>query len=238
MSMRSIHTPAALRFAVAAGGLLLTFGCSAQSDRPTAPAAQAAGATGSGTQVFSGQRILGQSTVEPAVNDLNGTTVFLLTPNHVPGAPFPSASNPAAAAPMYLPVYPASSTIDPSTLDCQPTNCDHVNVLPFPAQGYPNGGQTCVQFGFPANACALLLGHDHLIGVPPTGDYNVPWNVVLVVFTPKGLTDGASDRRVMTLDGIKALEANGEAFEAQSGITFNCSLVSEATYLQGTPFTM
>ncbi len=33
---------------------------------------------------FSGQRAFGQSTVEPAVNDADGSTVFLLTPNHPP----------------------------------------------------------------------------------------------------------------------------------------------------------
>ncbi len=232
MSMASIRVPAVLRFAVATGGFLLTFGCSAQPDRPTAPSASI---TGSGAQAFSGQRVLGQSVIEPAVNDFNGTTVFLLTPSHVPGVPFPSVSNPRAAAPMYLPVYPSTSTVDPSTLDCQPTNCDHVNVLPFPAPGYPNGGPTCVQYGFPAGACALLLGHDHLIGVPPTGDFNIAWNVILVVFTPKGLADGASNQRVTTLAGIRQLEANGEAFEAPSGITFNCSLTPERTYLMGTP---
>ncbi len=225
-----------LRCAAAAGALLLTVGCSAQPDRPTAPTS--ASILGSGTQTFSGQRTFGQTVVEPAVNDSNGTTVFLSTPSHVPGVPFPSVSNPTASAPMYLPVYPANSTLDPNTLDCQPGNCDHVNVLPWPAQGYPNGGQTCVQYGFPANGCALLLGHDHLIGVPHMGDFNVAWNVILVVFTPKGLTDGASNTRVTTLAGIRQLEANKEAFEAQSGITFNCSLVPENVYLMGTPLAL
>lgn len=39
--------------------------------------------------------------MEPAVNDANGSTVFLLTPNSVP---FPSVSNPRASVPMYIPI--------------------------------------------------------------------------------------------------------------------------------------
>src|SRR2546426_5229918 len=88
----------------------------------------------------SGQRAFGQSTVEPAINDADGSTVFLLTPDKVP---FPSQSNPRAAAPMYIPMYPVGSTIHPTALNCQPNNCDHLNVLPFAAPGYPNGGTTC-----------------------------------------------------------------------------------------------
>jgi hypothetical protein len=121
-----LRAQATLRVAAAAGGILLTVGCSAQAHRPTGRAS--ASVTGSGTQTFSGQRTFGQTVVEPAVYDANGTTVFLSTPSHMPGVPFASVSNPTAAAPMYLPVYPANSTVDPSTLDCQPTNCDHVTV--------------------------------------------------------------------------------------------------------------
>lgn len=243
MTTMSLRNPAVLRFAVAAAGAVLAgFGCSAQSDQPTGLNARNPSllVSGASQQYYSGQRVFGaDNVVEPAVDDANGSTIFLLTPSHVPGVPFPSISNPVAAAPMYLPVYPATSTIDPSTLDCQPTNCDHVNVLPFPAPGYPNGGQTCVQYGFPAGGCALLLGHDHLVGVASTGgDFNVAWNVILIVFTPKGITDGASNRRAMTLSDVQALEANGEAFPAQSGITFNCSITSISTYLKGTPIVL
>jgi hypothetical protein len=113
-------------------------------------------------------------------------------------------------------MYPATSTINPATLNCQPHNCDHLNVLPFPAPGYPNGGTTCTQFGFPERACSLVLGHDHLIGVPPTGDFNVAWHVILVVFTPKGVAYHAIDNRVMTLVELATLVANGDAFEVSN----------------------
>ena len=114
-------------------------------------------------QPFSGQRAIGKATVEPAVDDSNGSTVYLLTPDKVP---LPSQSNPRASAPLYLVMYPTTSTINAPTLNCQPNNCDHANVLPFPTLGYTNGGATCTNFGFPAGGCALVKGHDHLIGMP------------------------------------------------------------------------
>jgi hypothetical protein len=181
---------------------------------------------------FSGQRAVGQSTVEPAVNDADGSQLFLLTPNH---APFPSNASQRAVAPMYIPMYPSTSVVNPATLNCQPHNCDHLNVLPFPVPGYVNGGSACTQFGFPSGACSLVLGHDHLVGIRPTGDFNIAWHVVLVVFTPQGIAAGADNSRVLTLAGVHALVANGGAFIADTPDTFNCSSVSEVVYLSGTP---
>lgn len=181
---------------------------------------------------LSGQRAFGQSTVEPAINDADGSTVFLLTPDRVP---FPSQSNPRASAPMYIPMYPVGSTINPANLNCQPHNCDHLNVLPFIAEGYPNGGTTCAQFGLPEKGCSLVVGHDHLIGVPPTGDFNVAWHVILVVFTLQGINDHVSNHRIMTLMDLAAAVSSGDAFEVSTPIVFNCSIVPETVYLKGVP---
>src|SRR6266851_4852212 len=50
-------------------------------------------------------------------------------PNHVP---FPSVSNPTHSfAPMYILMYPAASTIDTSTLNCQVHNCDHLQTWSY-----------------------------------------------------------------------------------------------------------
>lgn len=189
-------------------------------------------ATSAQSGSFSGQTAFGQSTVEPAIDDADGSTVFLLTPDHVP---FPSVSNPRASAPMYIPMFPANSTIDPTTLNCQPHNCDHLNVLPFAAPGYPNGGATCTNFGFAAGACSLVLGHDHLIGVRPTGDFNVAWHVILVVFMPKAFKDGAINHRILTLTDLMSLVNSGDVITPPTAIVFNCSIVSQTVYLKGTP---
>jgi hypothetical protein len=168
------------------------------------PLSASAGSTPSGQVAF------GQSTVEPAINDANGSTVFLLTPNN---APFPSKANAQhAVAPLYLPVYPVGSTIDPSTLNCLPTNCDHVNSFFYP-----------------------IIGHDHLVGVAPTGDFNVAWHVILIAFTPQGFADGAINHRLMTSAAIEAAEAAGDVVEIDTPITFNCSIVSQKVYSLGTP---
>jgi hypothetical protein len=137
---------------------------------------------------------------------------------------------------MYIPMYPATSTINPATLNCQAHNCDHLNVLPsILAPGYPTGDSaTCGHFGFPAG-CALVLGHDHLIGVRPAGDFNVAWHVILVIFTPQRIAKGPIDSRVLTLQEVEALVASGDAVTVPTAITFNCSIVPLTVYLHGVP---
>jgi hypothetical protein len=170
----------------------------------TMPLSASAGSTPTGQVAF------GQATVEPAINDADGSMVFLLTPNN---APFPSMANAAhAVAPRYLPVYPVGSTIDPSTLNCQPSNCDHVRTFFYP-----------------------IIGHDHLVGVNPTGDFNVAWHVVVIAFTQKGFADGAINTRLMTLSAIQTAEAAGDVFPIDTPITFNCSIVSQTVFNLGTP---
>src|SRR5579859_3185929 len=80
----------------------------------------------------SGERTLGNATIEPAYNDANGSIVYLLTPNRL--APL-GASNPIntvdsnAVAPLYLVVYPPGTG---GTFNCKgvPGNCpDHDTVV-------------------------------------------------------------------------------------------------------------
>ncbi len=160
---------------------------------------------------YSGQRAFGQVTVEPAIDIATGNEIFLLTPDHVP---MPSNAALRAHAPLYLVLYPASSTIDADTLNCQPDNCDHVQTFVYP-----------------------LKGHDHLVGVPHTGDFNVAWDVVLVAFTPQGFNDGAINNRILTLDQLNLALAAGDVATIGPVTSFNCSITSATTYLLGTPLT-
>src|SRR5712692_8640177 len=106
----------------------------------------------------SGQRNFAQVSVEPALNSANGDTVYLLTPVK---APFPSKANPThATAPLYLPLYPLTSTVPAFELNCQPTNCDHLNVLPFGSADYgvlPGTASACRDFNG-GNPCSLVMG--------------------------------------------------------------------------------
>lgn len=183
----------------------------------------------------SGQRNFAQVSVEPAVNSANGATVYLLTPVK---APFPSKANPThATAPLYLTLYPLTSTVSDSELNCQPSNCDHANVLPFASADYgalPGTDAACRDFNG-GDPCSLVKGHDHLVGVPPTGDFNVAWHVKLVVFTGNAFADGKINTRITTLSQINALQASHDVIILDTPITFNCSITSERTYERGTP---
>lgn len=171
-----------------------------------------------GSPWYTGQRAFGGVTVEPAVDDMTGNEVFLLTPNK---APFPSKPPDAGQAPLYLVAYPTNSTVsDP--LNCTPTTCDHVARVPAP--WYPDGG--------------LLKGHDHLVGIAQThGDYNVAWDVELDVFTQQGFSDGAINHRILTLAALNTAKAAGDIQAIDTGIVFNCSATPVNTYLRGTPLT-
>jgi len=183
----------------------------------------------------SGQRMFGQVSVEPALDAANGNTIYLLTPVK---APFPSKSNPVAAAPLYLPLYPKASTVPASDLNCQPGNCDHSNVLPFPDTDYgalPGTDTACKDFNN-GKPCSEVKGHDHLVGIASTkGDFNVAWHVQLVIFTAAAFTDMKINTRITTLDQLNALVASGDVMIADTPITFNCSATAARTYDLGMP---
>lgn len=166
----------------------------------------------SATTWYSGQRNFAGVSVEPAVDMATGSQIFLMTPL---GAK--TMANPRAHAPLYLVLYPGTSTIPASTFNCTPTNCDHANT-------------------FPPYGAAGLKGHDHLVGIPPSGDFNVAWDVFPVFFTPQGFADGAINHRILTEAGVDAAVAAGDAVELPTPVfSFNCQRVSSATYLHGTP---
>lgn len=165
---------------------------------------------------YTGMRAFGQVTVEPAIDDMTGQQVFLLTPNK---APFPSKAPEKAQSPLYLVAYPTTSTIT-EAFNCTPTTCDHAQRVPLP--WYPDNG--------------LMKGHDHLVGIPQTGgDWNVAWDVELDAFTPKGFSDGAINHRIMTLAELNTAKSNGDIQAIDIGVVFNCSSTNIATYLRGTP---
>jgi len=183
--------------------------------------------------VDSGQRFFGRSEVQPAFDDSTGNTIYLLAPLKTPLSP----ANTAATAPYYHVVYPLGSTVPAQELNCQPTNCDHLNVLPFPETDYgalPGFDQACTDFNG-GSPCSPVKGHDHLVGVASTeGDHNA-WHVELVVFTHAAFLDGTINTRVTTLSQIQALVKSGDVFIVDTPITFTSSVTSEQTYDLGTP---
>ena len=176
-----------------------------------------------------GMRAVGNGvTIEPAVNDTDGTQTFLITPNNSPfyqgSAPLPPPFG-NVSAPLYLVTYPIQSTVDASSpLNCYtegfftpslPYNCDHAQI--------PG-----------------IKGHDHLVGVPASkkagGDYNVQWHVLATFFTGHGIADGAMNTRILTLSQLQAAQTAGDVTGfVDTGIYFDCSAVAAGPYTAGTP---
>ena len=192
----------------------------------------------------SGQRLYGNSSfdsatghftggggaIEPAYDDATGTLVYLQTPNgsHVNPAQKidPATGMPINVAPIYLPMYPAGSGIDPATLNCAHVpadNCaDHGPLLAGAAMSI-----------VPSVYAGGVVGHDHLVGIAKTGgDFNVLWEPVLVLFT----NAFAATTHITTLAQIQAAVAAGNAIEIPlPQATFHCSSVSASAYWNATP---
>src|SRR6516162_7144383 len=99
----------------------------AAASQPTAPSP-------SGERIIGGSGSHGGTVVEPVYDDMTGAIRYVSTPR---GTPDPVKSNPVAAAPFYLPVYPAGASV--GTLVCMDVpveNCpDHGPAVATAAQG-------------------------------------------------------------------------------------------------------
>ncbi len=171
----------------------------------------------------SGERALGNATIEPAYNDFDGTIVYLLTPNRLaplgPNNPI-NTVNTNAVAPLYLIVYPPGT---PGIFNCMGVagNCpDHGGVIA--------GVATSVEGSVYGSDPNLVPGHDHLVGMPHTGDFNVPWHVYVELFTSTSAVT-----HITTLAELQAAWASGGIREVDTGITFACAVVSRSAYLAG-----
>jgi hypothetical protein len=184
------------------------------------PTAAAAG-------VPSGERIHGQSTLEPVYDDTTGNTTFIKTPNNAP-----LNANPRAWAPFYVVVYPTSAAASVGTLQCA-----HV-----PADNCPDHGPPIALGAAAANPTVYgppdgsgVLGHDHLLAPPGSGgDFNIAWEPVLVLF----ITSDAAKTHLTTLAQIDFAVSHGQAFEVKlPQLTFHCEVVPAIVYANSTPVT-
>ena len=177
----------------------------------------------------SGERLIGRTVVEPVYDDMTGAIRYVSTPM---GVPDPVRSNPIAAAPFYLPVYPTGSTV--GTLMCQDV----------PAENCPDHGPLVAAAAariMPTVYAGGVIGHDHLMAGPGSGgDFNVAWVPTLVLFT----STAAANTHVTTLAQLSDLLTHHEVIEVPldgtngtPNLTFHCSVVAAAVYAHGTPFT-
>jgi len=174
----------------------------------------------------SGERLIGNTTnggaaIEPAYDYNTGQPTYILTPTKA----FFSKANGRAVAPLYIVVYPTS--YPGWTLDCMgvPGNCpDHDGLIA--------GAATTVEPGVYGTDPSAVPGHDHLLGLAPTGgDWNVAWHVYVVLFT----NSAAANTHITTLAQLNGDLDSGDAVSIDSGIVFNCSAVPASLYWSGSP---
>jgi hypothetical protein len=171
-----------------------------------------------------GEVTLGQATIEPAYNDIDGTLIYLLTPNKA----HENANAAHAVAPLYLIMYPTSAAGLAGTVNCQHQ----------PADNCPDHGPAVsglAQAAVPSVYSAGVWGHDHLVAAPPSppaaGDFNIAWEPVVVLFTST-----AAVTRITTMSQLNAAFLAGKVTAIPlPQATFHCSVTAAATYRNGTP---
>lgn len=179
------------------------------------------GVTAGKAQIPSGERQLGKTVIEPGYDDRTGRLIYVMTPE---GAPFPSNSNAHAVSPLFLIVYPNSAAASVGTMNCAHEggdNCpDHGPVFSDLAQSV-----------MPSVYGDGVWGHDHVMDGPGGRDFNVTWQVVVVLFT----NAEAAKTHITTEAQLDAALDDGDAITIPTSVIFHCNLVSDATYDRATP---
>jgi hypothetical protein len=177
----------------------------------------------------SGEVRLGQSLIEPAYNDANGSLIYLITPSNPPvNIPPPNVQHGGSpnVAPLYVIMYPTSAAGAIGTVNCAHQPMDN---CPDHGPGLAGLAESVV----PSVYGAGVWGHDHILAAPGSGgDFNVLWEPIAVLFT----NSAAANTHITTLAQLQAAEAAGNAFEIPlPQATFHCSVNPAAPYNNGTP---
>jgi len=192
-------------------------------------------ATFASDPVPTGEVQVGQSILEPAYNDSDGSLVYFATPIHVPVTVKPNTP----LAPLYLPVYPNTAAGVIGTVSCQHQPVDNCADHGPAVAGIAEMMQPGVYPPCPVPPTPLcgVWGHDHILAghpaPPPTGgDFNVIWEPIVVLFT-----DTTHITHITTLSELQDAENAGYVQLVPLGraASFHCNLVSAAVYDNGTP---
>jgi hypothetical protein len=76
-----------------------------------------------------------------------------------------------------------------------------------------------------------VWGHDHIMDSPGGSEFNVTWQIVVVLFT----NAEAANTHITTEAQLDAAIEAGDAFTIETPTIFHCNLVSAATYNRATP---
>lgn len=227
------------------GAFTLAVGVAAAMADPSGERILGGPGFGSGNPVISPDGLpVGGTVIEPVYD--NGVIKYISTPARTPD---PVKSNPIAAAPIYLPVYPdGGSYTGPFLCDHQATggdDCpDHGDAISFLATYYDQS-----VYGSDPTA---VLGHDHVLDGPAShGDFNIAWVPVLVLFNSVGdvqhftsnsdieaAAEGPNPTvTLVPLDGTEGSFPGGPNGELVSpDLTFHCAVVSQAVWNKAVPW--
>src|SRR4051812_144327 len=171
-------------------------------------------------QVPSGERQLGKTIIEPAYDVRTGELMYIMTPM---GAHSAAHAGTSAVSPLFIVVYPHSAA------SVGTMNCAH------------EGGDNCADHGPGIADLAQatvpdvygdgVWGHDHIMEGPGGADFNVGWQVVVVLFT----NAEAAKTHITTTAQLDAAINAGDAFSIVTPTTIHGNLVAGSTYDRATP---
>jgi hypothetical protein len=190
-----------------------------------------AGSGPSGEVLHGGNGANGGQVIEPAIDDTTGSLIYLSTPR---GVADPVNSNPKAAAPLYLVVYPKGSLDNSVTLNC----------LDFPTENCPDHGPVVAQAAATIDPAVYgppdgsgVLGHDHLLAPPGSGgDFNIAWVPTLVLFKPNVAITHITLLSQITKKDFIIVPLDGT--NGTPNRTFHCSVVPASIYNNSIPYVL
>ena len=174
------------------------------------------GVTAADAQVPSGERQLGRAIIEPGYDDRTGELIYIMTPM---GTPSPSHANAHAISPLFIVVYPNAAADAVGTMNCAHEGGDNCG-------DHGPGIADLAQATVPNVYGDGVWGHDHIMNGTGGSDFNVTWQVVVVLFTN---LDAAKTHITTEVQLDAAIDA-GDAFSIVTPTILHANMVAKATY--------
>jgi len=174
------------------------------------------GVTAADAQVPSGERQLGRTIIEPGYDDRTGELIYIMTPM---GTPSPSHANAHAISPLFIVVYPNAAADAVGTMNCAHEGGDNCG-------DHGPGIADLAQATVPNVYGDGVWGHDHIMNGTGGSDFNVTWQVVVVLFTNLD----AAKTHITTEAQLDAAIDAGDAFSIVTPTILHANMVAKATY--------
>lgn len=174
------------------------------------------GVTAADAQVPSGERQLGRTIIEPGYDDRTGELIYIMTPM---GTPSPLHADAHAISPLFIVVYPNAAADAVGTMNCAHEGGDNCG-------DHGPGIADLAQATVPNVYGDGVWGHDHIMNGTGGSDFNVTWQVVVVLFTNLD----AAKTHITTEAQLDAAIDAGDAFSIVTPTILHANMVAKATY--------